>query len=64
MTPTLAAVEAEETMLQSEVESQPQTLFREFCPVCFTDEVAVLAGGLIYCPDCGHTTDTQTHAGD
>jgi hypothetical protein len=32
--------------------------------VCFTDEVAVLAGGLIYCPDCGHTTDTQTHAGD
>jgi hypothetical protein len=49
--------EVEQQIEQAEVELQPQTIIREFCPVCFTDQVSVLTGGMIYCPDCGNTSD-------
>jgi hypothetical protein len=49
--------EVGERIEQAEVEPQPQGFCREFCPVCFTDQVAVLRQGMIYCPHCGNTSD-------
>jgi hypothetical protein len=57
MSPTLAVEYAEEQVLQAEFAQQPSpTFIREFCAVCYTDNVSVRADGAVYCPDCGHTS--------
>jgi hypothetical protein len=59
MSPTLAAEYAEEQGQQLEPDQQPPAYRREFCSICYTDNVSVRVDGLVYCPDCGQTS---THA--
>ena len=56
MSPTLAVDYAEEQVLQAEfAQQQSPAYIREFCNVCYTDNVSVRPNGAVYCPECGHT---------
>ena len=56
MSATLA--EYVDEVLSPEAEPEPQAFAfsREFCTVCYTDNVSVRADGVIFCPECGSTT--------
>ena len=51
------APEGDELIVKSDTDQQSQASHRQFCSTCFTDRVAVLGGGLVYCVDCSRTTD-------
>lgn len=58
MTPTLAAAVTEKQV--ESVLERPSTRPQNFCAVCFTDRIVMVAEGVIYCPDCGQTTQAQS----
>lgn len=55
MSATLAVEQLEQQTLDAESELQPAPFIREFCTVCYTDNVSVRADGAIFCAECGHT---------
>lgn len=57
MSATLAECADEQvSTTAAELESQPVDFIREFCTVCYTDNVSVRADGVIFCPECGNLT--------
>jgi uncharacterized Zn finger protein (UPF0148 family) len=56
MSPTLAVEEVADDVIEAESGADAPAFLREFCSICFTDNVSVRADGVIFCPECGHTS--------